>query len=113
MGKKGRKKINFYSTDPEIDWDDGMEEQDTLDPSDQILRIRLEKKHRGGKKAMIITGFIGSSEDLADLARTLKKHMGVGGNCKNGEIIIQGDSIEKLILKLRTLGFADVKKSGG
>lgn len=55
------------------------------------LRIELDKKHRKGKEATIISGFLGSDDELKDLARMLKIKCGVGGSARGGEILIQGD----------------------
>ncbi len=55
------------------------------------LRIELDKKHRKGKEATIISGFLGSEEELKELARMLKIKCGVGGSARGGEILIQGD----------------------
>lgn len=55
------------------------------------LRIELDKKYRKGKEATIISGFLGSEEELKELARMLKIKCGVGGSARGGEILIQGD----------------------
>ncbi len=77
-----------------------------------ILEVHLEKKHRGGKAAIIIKGFVGSDEALTDLAKKLKTGLGVGGSAKNGEIIIQGDRREKAMELLQNLGYK-TKRVGG
>jgi translation initiation factor 1 len=69
------------------------------------LRIRLETKHRGGKAATVITGFIGREEDLEDLSKKLKTHCGTGGSAKDGEIIIQGDQRPKVLAWLLQQGY--------
>ncbi len=78
-----------------------------------VVRIHLEKKKRGGKTASIIRGLKLSSEELKDLSKDLKKVCGVGGACKNGEIIIQGNNREKIMQHLQKLGVKDVKMAGG
>ncbi len=81
-----------YSTNDQFDFDTNQnEEEDTLPPSKQKLIISLDKKQRKGKSVSLITGFRGSSDDLDELAKNLKKKCGTGGSSKGGEIIIQGD----------------------
>ncbi len=72
----------------------------------------MDKKNRGGKTASVVKGFIGSQDDLKDLAKVLKSKCGVGGSAKDGEIIIQGDHRDKILKILIDSGFK-VKKAGG
>lgn len=89
------------------------EEFDEIDPSSIDLRVSLDKKNRKGKAVTLITGFGEiDMEDLKDLAKTLKSKCGVGGAAKEGEIIIQGDHVIKVIDLLKQEGFR-VKRSGG
>ena len=46
-----------------------------------------------------------SYNDLKKLAKELKKNLGVGGSCIDGEIIIQGSHKDRLIELLRRKGF--------
>ena len=86
-----------YSTNPDFQYQyDEQPEAETLPPAQQRLRVRLEKHHRGGKTVTLITGFVGTDDDLQDLGRMLKNKCGVGGSAKDGEIIIQGDNVEKV-----------------
>ncbi len=82
-----------------------------LPPNQQDLRVWLDK-HRGGKTATIVRGFVGSDADLEALGRTLKTKCGVGGSAKNGEVIIQGDHRDKVVDILMKAGFK-CKKAGG
>lgn len=98
-----KKKLNnlsdlgmVYSTDPNFSFEEEKEEIITLAPKEQQLRLQLETKHRGGKTASIVFGFIGKDEDLEILGKKLKTHCGTGGSVKDGEIIIQGDHREKI-----------------
>jgi len=102
-----------FSTNQDFDYQyNESEEQETLQPSEQDLRVMLDKKQRGGKKVTLITGFIGSNDDLKDLGKMLKSKCGVGGTAKDGEIIIQGDFRDKVVELLKNAGYK-VKKSGG
>src|SRR5210317_65356 len=92
MSKSKKRRVDVvYSTNPEYDYDfDGNEEQETLEPEAQDLKLLLEKKGRGGKTVSIVSNFVGSSDDLNDLSKKLKSALGTGGSVKNHEIIIQG-----------------------
>ena len=97
-------------TEPLNEVDENVEE---LDASKIDLRVQLDKKQRKGKAVTLITGFGDLHEDdIADLAKMLKQKCGVGGGAKNGEILIQGDHVNKVIGLLKDEGFK-VKRSGG
>ncbi|MDO8927834.1 MAG: translation initiation factor, partial [Bacteroidota bacterium] len=87
-------------------------ESETLPPNRQDLRVQLDKKQRNGKKATLITGFVGTEEDLKALAKILKTKCGVGGSAKDGEILVQGDFCNKVIDILKNENYK-VKRSGG
>ncbi len=102
-----------YSTNPDFRFETNDEnELETLAPNKQNLRVQLDKKQRNGKKATLITGFIGKDEDLKSLAKSLKTKCGVGGSAKDGEILIQGDFCNKVIEILQNENYK-VKRSGG
>ena len=96
----------MYSTNPDYAYNtDEVEEEDTLPKEKQKLRIVLDKKNRGGKVVTLITGFIGTGEDLVALGKLLKTKCGVGGSAKEGEIIIQGDLRSKVLDILKKEGY--------
>lgn len=77
------------------------------------LRVRLDKKSRKGKAVTLVTGFGDlHPDDIDDLAKMLKSKCGVGGGAKNGEILVQGDHVNKVMGLLKQEGFK-VKRSGG
>lgn len=113
MKNKADKNGFVFSTNPNFNFDDNQIEQETLLPAQQKLRIQLETKHRGGKAATIITGFIGLNDDLEKLGKQLKSNCGTGGSVKDGEILVQGDNREKVLQWLLKNGYTNSKKAGG
>ena len=109
-----KNRINIvYSTSPDFQYQyDEADEQATLPPAQQDLRVMLDRKKRGGKTVTLVTGFVGTQDDLEDLAKTLKSKCGAGGSSKNGEIIIQGDFRDKIMQMLIEKGYR-AKKAGG
>ena len=77
---------------------------------DDTVECHYEK--RNGKPTTIIKGYTGNEEDFKQLAKELKKLLGVGGSTKNNEIILQGDFREKIMKYLKDLGMT-VKRVGG
>ncbi len=102
-----------YSTSQSFQYENGeQEEAETLPNKQQNLKICLDKKQRKGKEVTLITGFVGKYDDLNELAKKLKTKCGVGGTCKDGEILIQGSFVEKIMGILISEGYK-VKKIGG
>jgi translation initiation factor 1 len=102
-----------YSTNPDYKYNyQNNTEAQTLPPQQQELRIFLEKKHRGGKTACVIKGFIGKQDDIEELGRLIKTKCSTGGSAKDGEIIIQGDFRDKILQILIEKGYK-AKKAGG
>lgn len=95
-----------FSTNPDFNYAEDVEEEpQTLEPSRQNLIVSIDRKGRGGKQVTLVTGFVGTSEDLADLGRTLKVKCGVGGSAKDGEITIQGDFRDRVVALLKGMGY--------
>jgi len=112
MGRKNREGI-VYSTNPDFVYESGLSEpQSTRPPEKQLLYIWLDSKSRKGKTVTLISGFTGTAEELDKLATMLKKHCGSGGAVKDGEILIQGNFREKIVVFLAGQGYK-VKKAGG
>lgn len=81
------------------------DEEETLPKEDQELRVRIERKGRKGKTVTLISGFVGQSADLEELGKALKAKCGIGGSIKEGEIILQGELIERVVALLREMGY--------
>lgn len=102
-----------YSTNPDFRYETPDEEEaSTLPPSQQKLRVQLDRKNRGGKVVTLVTGFTGSDDDLKELGRLLKSKCGVGGTAKDGEIIVQGDFTQKVLDLLKQAGYTQTKPVG-
>lgn len=114
MGKKGNKKVAIvYSTNQDFSYDyDGEEEEETLDPNEQLLYVSIDRKKRKGKSVTLVEGFVGKEDDLKELGKLLKSKCGVGGSAKDGEIIVQGEVKDKVYDLLINEGYK-VKKKGG
>ena len=78
------------------------ENKSTFNPRNQVLRVHLDKKQRGGKEVTLIRGFSGPDDILESLGKSLKAKCGVGGAVKDGEILLQGNH-----------SYKQTKKAGG
>lgn len=96
----------IYSTNPDFQYQyDEEPEAETLPPEKQRLRVSLDRRHRAGKTVTLVSGFVGTDNDLQSLGKMLKNKCGVGGSAKDGEIIIQGDQMEKVRQSLSNAGY--------
>jgi len=73
-------------------------------PTDR-LHVTVERKGRAGKTATIIEGFTCSSSRLKEVASILCRRLGTGGSARGGEILVQGDRRDDVILILKDLGY--------
>jgi translation initiation factor 1 len=73
------------------------------------LILRREKKDRGGKTVVVISGFTelpgANAVMIADLAKELKGKLGCGGSFDRREIVLQGDRAAAVNALLEELGF--------
>lgn len=71
----------------------------------ETIHIVLEKKGRKGKTATIAEGFACDDCELEEIASKAKRHLGVGGSARGGEILMQGECRERFAAFLKSLGF--------
>jgi translation initiation factor 1 len=99
-----------YSTDSDFNFSNQKNDVESLPPAEQLLKIKLDKKHRGGKVVTLIDGFSMNEEEIEILSKQLKTFCGTGGSAKNSEILIQGDHRDKVLQWLIKKGFSKTKK---
>ena len=97
-----KERLNIvYSTNPDYNYEmNDDEEQATLPPAQQRLRVQLDRKNRG------------TDNNLKELGKLLKSKCGVGGSAKDGEIIVQGDFKQRVIDLLKAEGYTQTKPVG-
>lgn len=107
MSKSKNRVGVVYSTNPDFQYtyEDDQPIVETLPPLQQRLHVQLDRRQRGGKQVTLVTGFVGSDDDLAALGKELKTKCGVGGNTKDGEILIQGDHRDRVTALLQAAGY--------
>ena len=71
----------------------------------QKVRVVLDKKQRRGKAVTCILGIQHNPQVIEDHALTLKRLCGAGGTVKGKTIEIQGDHRQKIVAKLKELGY--------
>lgn len=81
-------------------------------PGETVLRMRLEKKGRGGKAVTVVSGLPPAPAYFATLVKQLKAHCGAGGALKDGGMEVQGDQRDKVQAFLEQRGF-QVRRAGG
>ncbi len=113
MSKKNKPDTRgfVYSTDPSFSFEqEDNAPQETLPPAQQKLKVRLDTKQRAGKAVTLITGFVGTEEDIEVLGKKLKNFCGTGGSVKDCEAIVQGDQREKVLQWLLKNDYKQTKK---
>jgi translation initiation factor 1 len=79
---------------------------------DNVVRVSLDRKGRGGKSVTLVTGLPGTDEELKAISAELKRRCGTGGTLKDGVIEIQGDHRDNILTALQSKGIR-AKKAGG
>jgi translation initiation factor 1 len=80
-------------------------------PKDQPVRISREKRG-GGKVVTVVRGLDPAATDLGEMLRRLKSHCAAGGTIDGSTLEIQGDHRQKLLDRIRALGYP-TKLAGG
>lgn len=108
--KKFNKNGIIYSTNPELmRQTEEATERDYLPIDQQKITIRLDKKHRAGKVVTLVTGFDSDFKNLESIGKELKKYCGTGGTVEADEILVQGDTREKIQQWLKKNGYKNIK----
>ena len=81
-------------------------------PAETQLRMRLDKKGRGGKAVTVVFDLPPHPDYFVRLIKKLKAHCGTGGALKDNRMEIQGDQRDKVQGYLERMGFT-VRRSGG
>lgn len=68
------------------------------------LVVRRERKGHGGKTATRIEGLVGSTRELEDAVRDVKRALGCGATLDGRDVVVQGDQGERLIAFLTERG---------
>ena len=100
-----------FSTDPHFSYtEESSAEAETLPKAQQRLIVGIDRRNRGGKTVTLVSGFVGTEEDLKALGKELKVRLGVGGSAKDGEITVQGDFRDKVTALLQEWGYTRAKR---
>ena len=81
-------------------------------PGQQKIRVRLDRKQRGGKSVTVIEGLRMPDAELKNLLKQLKSGLGTGGAIKDDLLEIQGDRRDAVMAGLEKMGYKP-KRSGG
>jgi len=82
------------------------------------VKLRMEKKGRGGKTVTVVDGLPRNAAFLKDLSQDLKRACGTGGAVQEGAIELQGDlraraREDRLAARIRdSSSRAEVKSAG-
>ena len=82
------------------------------DPADGVVRVRREKKGRGGTTVTTLSGVGGSDADRRELLRELKQRCGCGGTARDDLLELQGDRVDAVLEALAERGLR-ARRAGG
>jgi len=107
--------MEAYVPDPNEKKED-INQSELLSPQAKAqmkIYVSRDKKHRGGKQVTLIQGHEGPEEIKSELLSKLKSICSAGGSLKEGELLIQGDHVRKVIDFLIKAGYKQTKQKGG
>jgi len=81
-------------------------------PAQTRVRVRLDRKARGGKSVTVVEGLALPQKEAEALLKQLKGRLGTGGALKDGSVEIQGDHCDTVLAVLTKMGYSP-KRSGG
>ena len=76
------------------------------------IALRRERAGRGGKTVTIVIFPKDYGGDVVSLARELRKSLGCGSSMEEGNIVLQGDLVERAAVWFAKKGVKNVSKSG-
>ena len=75
------------------------------------VRLRLDRR-ASDRVVTLVSGLLGTPQQLSGLLKELKSACGAGGTFKDGVVVLQGDQRQKVESFLRARGIA-FKRAGG
>lgn len=94
-----------YSTNPKAQEKPLAPQKEFPPPSEQKIKIWLDRKGRKGKTMTIVEGVEASENDLERWLKELKKICGAGGTLTADGLQIQGEQAQKVQEYFTKLGF--------
>lgn len=76
-----------------------------ISPSEQIARLRLDRKRRKGKTVTLVEGLPAIGNDLREILGQLQARCGAGGTLQGETLEIQGDQRLPVRQALEKLGY--------
>ena len=82
-----------------------MNETPQSDKPKKLPLLHIERNRRGNKIATLVLGHNGTDEEISILAKSLRQTLAVGGSVRDGEILLQGDIVDKTKETLQKWGY--------
>jgi translation initiation factor 1 len=75
------------------------------DGKGKAVSVKIDAKGRKGKTVTLVVGLQHNPQTLEQIAKILKQYCGAGGTVKDGVVEIQGNNRERVVEKLRAMGY--------